>query len=141
MVLVDTSVWSLALRRKPEQLSPQERFLAAEWSELVREGRVEMIGPIRQELLSGLRHKQQFALLEERLSVFPDTTIETADYLEAARFFNLLRVGGVTGTPIDLLICAVAGRREWAIFTLDADFERYARILPIRLHRPPSARR
>jgi predicted nucleic acid-binding protein len=141
MVLVDTSVWSLALRRRPEHLSPPEQLLVAEWSELVREGRVQMIGPIRQELLSGLRHKQQFALLEERLSVFPDTPIETADYLEAARFFNLLQAGGVTGTPIDLLICAVAHRREWAIFALDTDFERYARILPLRLHRRPSARR
>jgi hypothetical protein len=141
MVLVDTSVWSLALRRKPEHPSQREEFLVAQWSELVREGRVQMIGPIRQELLSGLRHKQQFALLEERLSVFPDTVIETADYLEAARFFNLLQAGGVTGTPIDLLICAVAHRREWAIFTSDADFERYSRILPIRLHRLPSARR
>jgi predicted nucleic acid-binding protein len=141
MVLVDTSVWSLALRRKPEHLSSQEQLLVAEWSELVREGRVQMIGPIRQELLSGLRHKQQFALLEERLSVFPDTPIETADYLEAVRFFNLLQGAGVPGAPIDLLICAVARRREWAIFTLDADFERYARILPIRLHRLPSAGR
>ena len=141
MVLVDTSVWSLALRRRPEHLSQQEQLLVAEWSELVREGRVQMIGPVRQELLSGLRHKQQFALLEERLSVFQDTPIETADYLEAARFFNLLQAGGVTGTPIDLLICAVARRREWAIFSLDADFERYARILPLRLHRLPSARR
>ncbi len=52
MVLVDTSVWSLALRRKPEHLSPREQLLVAEWSELVREGRVQMIGPIRQELLS-----------------------------------------------------------------------------------------
>ena len=141
MVLVDTSVWSLALRRKPEHLSPREQLLVSEWSELVREGRVQMIGPIRQELLSGLRHKQQFSLLEERLSVFLDTPIETSDYLEAARFFNLLQGGGVTGTPIDLLICAVAHRREWAIFTSDADFERYARILPLRLHRLPSARR
>ena len=65
----------------------------------MREGRVQMIGPIRQELLSGLRHKQQFALLEERLSVFPDTPIETADYLEAARFFNLLQAGGAPGLP------------------------------------------
>ena len=111
MVLVDTSVWSLALRRRPEHLSPREQLLVAEWSELVREGRVQMIGPIRQELLSGLRHKQQFALLEERLSVFPDTPIETADYLEAARFFNLLQAGGVTGDShrlVDLRGCPPA---------------------------------
>ena len=135
MVLVDTSVWALALRRRPEDLSANQQLVVAEWSELVREGRVQLIGPIRQELLSGLRHKQQFALLEKRLSAFPDTSIETADYVEAARFFNFLRERGSSGAPTDLLICAVAHRREWAIFALDEDFERYARSLPVRLHR------
>lgn len=138
-VLVDTSVWSLALRRKPEVLSAAEQLIVAEWSELVREGRVQLIGPIRQELLSGLRHKQQFTLLERRLSAFPAAPIETADYVEAARFFNLLRETGITGAPTDLLICAVAHRHQWAIFALDEDFERYARSLPVRLHRVASA--
>lgn len=133
-VLVDTSVWSLALRRRPEDLSAAQHLAVAEWSELVREGRIQLIGPIRQELLSGLRHKRQFALLERRLWAFPDIPIETADYVEAAAFFNLLRDRGITGAPTDLLICAVAHRRQWAIFALGEDFERYARILPIRLH-------
>ena len=139
MALVDTSVWSLALRRRPEDLSAEQQLAVAEWSDLVREGRVQLIGPIRQELLSGLRHKQQFALLEKRLSAFPDTLIKTTDYVEAARFFNLLRERGITGAPTDLLICAVAHRRDWAIFALDEDFQCYARMLPIRLHRMASA--
>ena len=140
MVLVDTSVWSLALRRRPKDLSREQQLVVREWSELVREGRVQMIGPVRQELLSGLRHKQQFALLEQRLAAFSDTPIETADYVEAARLFNLLRDRGITGAPSDLLICAVAHRREWAIFALDEDFERYARVVPMRLHRVAPAR-
>jgi len=135
MVLVDTSVWSLALRRQPKDLSPAQQLVVTEWADLVREGRVQMIGPIRQELLSGLRHKQQVALLEQRLAAFPDTPIDTADYVEAARFFNLLRDRGVTGAPTDLLIASIAHRRQWTIFSLDEDFQRYARVLPIRLHR------
>jgi hypothetical protein len=51
--LVDTSVWSLALRRKTENLSTNERLLVAELSELIREGRARVIGLVRQELLSG----------------------------------------------------------------------------------------
>jgi hypothetical protein len=50
----DTSVWSLALRRKNESLSTNERFLVTELSELIREGRARMIGLVRQELLSGV---------------------------------------------------------------------------------------
>lgn len=140
MVLVDTSVWSLALRRRPKDLSPDQQVVVAEWAELVRDGRVQMIGPIRQELLSGLRYKQQFELLEQRLAAFPDAPIETADYVEAARLFNLLRDKGVTGAPTDLLICAVARRREWTVFAVDEDFERYARVAPIGLHRVAPAR-
>lgn len=138
MVLVDTSVWSLALRRKPEDVNPQERLVVAEWSDLVRQGRVQLLGPIRQELLSGLRRWDQFTTLERRLSLFPDAAIETADYVEAARFFNRCREQGITGTPTDLLICAVAYRSGWRIFTLDEDFESYAKIVPIRLHRLPA---
>ncbi len=141
MALVDTSVWSLALRRRPGSLNPQQRRIVGEWSDLVREGRVQLIGLIRQEILSGVRLKQQFDELADRLAAFPDTAIETADYVEAARFFNLCRERGVTGAPVDLLICAVAARLNWAIFSLDHDFERFAKLLPIRLHRfAPSGR-
>lgn len=135
MVLVDTSVWSLALRRRPDSLNIEQRLVVGEWSDLVREGRVQLIGPIRQEILSGVRLRQQFAELAARLAAFLDTPIETTDYVEAARFFNLCREHGVTGAPADLLICAVAARLSCTIFSLDHDFERYAKLLPIRLHR------
>jgi hypothetical protein len=42
-VLVDTSVWSLALRRKTASLNTTEKFIVAELSELVREGRVDCL--------------------------------------------------------------------------------------------------
>ena len=65
--------------------------------------------------------------------------LETEDFIEAARFFNLCRSRGVTPAHIDLLICATAMRREWPVFSLDADFQRYARILSLRLHSPGRA--
>ncbi len=135
MVLVDTSVWSLALRREPQDLNPEQERIVAEWHGLVRDGWARLIGPIRQEILSGVRHKQQFAMLEARLAAFPDARIESADYVEAARFFNVCRESGVTGAHVDLLICAISFRAGWSIFSVDNDFERYARLLPIRLHR------
>ena len=132
---MDTSVWSLALRRRSEDLAPAERRIVAEWSDLVRDGRIRMVGPIRQEILSGLRDQAQFAVLERRLSSFPDAIIEAEDYIQAARFFNLCRRRGVTGGPVDLLLCAVAHRFGWSIFARDVDFERYSGLLPVRLHR------
>jgi predicted nucleic acid-binding protein len=46
---------------------------------------------------------------------------------------NLYRGQGLAGSAIDFLICAVAQRREWHIFTTDCDFERYGRVLGLRL--------
>ena len=138
MVLVDTSVWSLALRRQSHALQLAHRTIVAQWAELVREGRAQLFGPIRQELLSGLKDSRQFALLEQRLECFPDLQVESSDYVEAARYFNLLRKKGISGTGVDLLICAVAARNNWPIFTVDLDFTRYALHLPIRLYAVPA---
>ena len=84
MVLVDTPVWSLALRRKPEALNPRERQLTETLAELVREGRVQLLGPVRQELLSGIREEAQFRKLRDYLRAFPEHPLEAEDYEEAA---------------------------------------------------------
>jgi predicted nucleic acid-binding protein len=57
-----------------------------------------------------------------------------ADYEEAARIGNLYRSRGVAASAIDVLICAVAVRRHWQVFTTDQDFTRYAKIVPLRLY-------
>lgn len=131
-VLVDTSVWSLALRRtRPTQLA-----VVRELAEVVREGRVSMIGPVRQELLSGLKELRQFEVLRDHLRAFPDVALDPADFEAAADGFNRCRAKGIQGSNTDLLICAVAIRREWAIFTMDSDFPKFARVLPLHLHQP-----
>jgi hypothetical protein len=79
MVLTDTSVWSLALRRQTKDLSSQQQPIVTEWFRLVENADICLIGPIRQEILSGVRHKQQFVTLEERLTPFRDVPIETVD--------------------------------------------------------------
>lgn len=134
MVLVDTPVWSLALRRRPEHLSSQEQQLTEALAELIREGRVQMLGPVRQELLSGIREEAQFRKLREYLRAFQDDPLQTADYEEAARMNNQCRGQGIAGSAVDFLICAAAHRRGWAIFTTDQDFQNYAEVLPLRLH-------
>jgi predicted nucleic acid-binding protein len=137
--LVDTSVWSESLRRKQGASSSAAQELQA----LISERRVAIIGPIRQEILSGVRDEKQFEKLRRHLIPFPDVTLTTDDYETAARFFNTCRGRGVQGSNTDFLICAVAARREFAIFTTDRDFERFAKHLPIALHesreRNPSA--
>ena len=136
MVLVDTSVWSLALRRRPESLSIDERHLVDEWKKLVREGGAALIGPIRQEILSGLRTQSTFDSLRVLLRSFRHLEIEPNDYDRAAEFFNRCRARGVSGSHVDLLIASVAHRHDVPIFSSDADFGRYAQHVPLQLHEP-----
>ena len=131
-ILVDTSVWSLALRRQRPTRAPETFELA----ELVREGRVFLLGPLRQELLSGITEEKQYTLLRDHLRAFPDVELEPDDYEEAATFFNRCRARGVQGSNTDFLICAAAARRQLGILTTDADFRHFAKLLPIRLHAP-----
>lgn len=127
-ILVDTSVWSLALRRKTASSSQEETL-----KRLILDGQVRMIGPIRQELLSGIPSTEQFEALKSRLAYFPDTPIQTSDYELAASFFNLCLRNGVQGSHIDFLICAVAVSNDFQIYTTDKDFLSYQKHIPILL--------
>lgn len=131
-VLVDTSVWSLALRR-PTSAGDGE---TAELVELVREGRVEMIGAIRQEILSGIRAAEQFRKLRDRLRAFADIPLDESDYEEAATCFSRCRAKGLQGSNTDFLMCAVSLRHDLAILTTDKDFDGFARVLGFELHAP-----
>ena len=135
-VLVDTSVWSLALRRKAQSLNAAEAAVVAELSQLIREGRARLIGLVRQELLSGIRDAGQYEKLRNTLRAFPDEEASLADYEAAAKAGNACRAKGIAVSVSDMLICAFAVAREWAIFTTDPDFKKYAKVLPIQLHTP-----
>lgn len=135
-IVVDTSVWSLSLRRKPEDLSPTERAIVDELAELISEGRICLIGPVRQEVLSGIRTHAQFERLRSFLRSFQDMEIGIDDYESAAQASNQCQVKGITVSVVDALICAVALNHDCAIFTSDNDFKLFTRILSIKLHSP-----
>ena len=134
LVLVDTPVWSLALRRKPGDLSAREQVLTQALAELIRDGRAQLMGMVRQRLLSGIREEERFQKLRDYLRAFDDPRLELGDYEEAAGMHNRCRSRGITGSAIDFLICAVADRRHWQIFTTDRDFQRYGRVLGVKLY-------
>jgi predicted nucleic acid-binding protein len=132
-VLVDTSVWSLAYRRPAAALNSEQLSLLNSLRELVSDGHAQLLGVVRQEMLSGLRETSQFERLRKLLQAFPNVLLQSEDYEEAARMNNICRAKGVAGSGVDYLICAVAFRRDWSILTLDHDFDRYANHLSIRL--------
>lgn len=126
-VIVDTSVWSLALRRR----AVVSEIATARLARLVADGRVLMLGAVRQELLSGIRERTVFETLRERLRAFADLPLVTEDHERAAEFFDTCRGRGVQGSNTDFLICAAAERRGCSILTTDHDFGIFAT--------PPSA--
>lgn len=131
-VLVDTSVWSIALRRKT--LNAEEKAVVRKLAELIESLQIVIIGPVRQEVLSGIADEKQFELLKSKLAAFEDTPISTVDYEKAAFFYNICRINGIQGSHIDFLICAVAANNKLPIFTLDNDFLCYAKHLPITVY-------
>jgi predicted nucleic acid-binding protein len=113
------------------QLSATEVALTGALAELIRESRAKLIGPIRQEVLSGIRETAQCNRLRDYLRAFADEPLEMEDFEEAALCHNRCRARGVAGSPIDFLICAVALRRNWQVFTTDPDFDSYASVLAL----------
>ncbi len=128
-VIVDTSIWSLALRRKKKQSTSEIKILES----LIDNQRICILGPIRQEILSGIKEHKQFIQLKEFLSAFDDLPINTKDYELAAEYYNICRSKGVQGSNTDFLICAVSHNNRFPIFTSDIDFETFSKYIPITL--------
>ena len=137
-VLVDTPVWSLALRRNKPQLTSSQTAVRQQLKSLIEEGRAQLAGVVRQELLSGIREQEHFMRIRDYLHAFVNPDIDVEDYEEGAAFNNLCRAKGITGSATDFLLCAISMRRGWSIFTLDLDFERYSAVIPITLYRRTS---
>jgi predicted nucleic acid-binding protein len=133
-ILVDTSVWSLMLRRNSASLSATEREIVRELQDIVNDGRAQIIGPIRQELLSGIKTENQFLALRQKLSVFDDVELVSVDFENAAAAANRCTSAGVPTTSIDVLICSAALDRRWSIFTTDKGFDQFRKVLRFQVH-------
>ena len=129
-IIVDTCVWSLWLRRRNQSLlSTQDRQTLNELRQAVENRRAAILGPIRQEILSGIRDSAHFAKTASLLDPFLDEPIEPSDYIEAARLFNICRDHGIQCGPVDILICTVAIRNHYGILTCDQGLERCVGVL------------
>ena len=130
-VIVDTDVWSEAFRKK----GPKSDFVD-ELINLIQEGRVQMIGVVRMEILSGIRGEKMFRTLKEKLDAFPDRTLDSEVFVTAAQFLNLCRSKGIQGSNNDFIICACSMLWKTPILSEDKDFLGYQTILPIEMAKP-----
>jgi predicted nucleic acid-binding protein len=127
-VLVDTCIWSLALR------GGKNAQIVDALTQLIDDNLVKIIGAIRQELLSGYSNKQSYEQLRSKLKCFPNEPVLDIDYEVAAEYSNFCRSKGIQGSHTDFLICAVSVRAKLKIFTSDKDFINYAKRVPILIY-------
>lgn len=119
-VIADTCIWSLVLRRRiAARLTQEEKQYTEMLTSLILDGHLAMLGPIRQEILSGLKETPLFERVRSTLQSLPDEPLSEDDYVEAARLSNICRAKGIASSAIDILICSVAMRRGWRILTTD----------------------
>ncbi len=131
MILLDTSVLSLAFRRSRKRREPPAVELLRQL--IIDDVQLAIPGMVYQEILSGVRTKRQFQELKASLAGFPVIAATSADHEEAARIHNDCIAGGVTIASVDALVAAQTLDREAALLTLDQDFSRIASVRPLRL--------
>ena len=129
-LLVDTSVWSLALRRDATASAPQVRALrdALEGAEMVV-----TTGLVLQELLQGFAGPRARSDIIDRFAALPFLSPDREDHVEAAEIRNRCRRAGVQVGTIDALLAQLCIRHDLTLLTTDKDFVRAASHSPLRV--------
>ena len=133
MIIIDTTIWSIAYRRR--RINDEDRAIVKKLYDILDLEEEILIGPVRQELLSGISDKNTFNELMVKLNGFNNYEIQLADHDLAAEYCNLCSGRGIQGSQTDYLLCAVSYRYNSLIFTLDKDFDNYKKYLPIGLYK------
>lgn len=129
-LFVDTSVWSLALRRDtPLQAPPVQALLRA-----IEAGETLLItGLVLQELLQGFSGPKAREQILDRFSAVPLLVPDREDHIRAAALRNACRRAGIQIETIDALLAQLCIRHGLTMLTADTDFERIAAHSALKL--------
>jgi predicted nucleic acid-binding protein len=134
-LFVDTSVWSLALRRDaPRDLPEVSRLIAA----LGGGETVYATGLVLQEILQGFAGPKARDQILDRFSALPLVVPDRQDHVDAAALRNECRRAGVQVGTIDALLAQLCLRHDLELLTTDHDFHRVAGLSPLRIWQPPT---
>ena len=120
IIVVDTSVWSLVFRRK--RIPRDNPWVVAFQDHVAREGGIAIVGPIIQELLSGVKDPEFFKRLDTVMSPFPLLELDRSTYTAAARLANRCQESGLQPGNVDVLIAAACLEYHCPLLTADRDF-------------------
>src|SRR4030043_1529271 len=129
-ILIDTSLWSLALRRQPGIVNQEAIVLKT----LIEQGEdIHLLGIILQEVLQGIKNPKDFHILKDYLDAFPLIELTREDYVKAAELKNRLIKKGKQISTIDALIASASISYSCYLFTTDKDFENIAQHSSLKL--------
>jgi predicted nucleic acid-binding protein len=131
-LLVDTSVWSLALRRDGIPSEPEVRFLL---EALGGADTVVTTGLVLQELLQGFAGPRAAKAITERFRSLPLIQPDRIDHMAAAEVRNTCRRAGVQIGTIDALLIQLCVRHELTLLTTDKDFIHASMHVPVKMWR------
>jgi predicted nucleic acid-binding protein len=130
MLFVDTSVWSLALRRDVVGTQPEVRHLE---HALLGAQTVVTTGLVLQELLQGFSGPKARSQIIDRFASLPLVQPDREDHIAAAVLRTACRRGGVQIGTIDALIAQLCVRHKLTLLTTDRDFTHAARHCRLRI--------
>ena len=132
-LFVDTSVWSLALRRDaPSQVAEVHVLVRAlEAGEMVL-----TTGLVLQELLQGFSGPRNREQIVDRFAALPLLVPDRRDHVDAAELRNKCRRGGVQIGTIDAVLAQLCLRHDLTMLATDRDFRSMARHCPLKLWTP-----
>jgi len=128
-VLVDTSVWSLALRKR----GPADHPSVAKLTAMIGLDDLAITGSILQEVLQTYRDEETFSALARYLLPYPLLALDRETCTEAARLHRRCAARGIAAKTIDCQIAAAALRHDHKLLSADADFEQIARVSELQL--------
>ncbi len=131
-LFVDTSVWSLALRRDMSSDAPEAGRLR---EALAAQEAVYTTGLVLQELLQGFRGPKARDSIVERFAALPVIVPDRDDHIAAADIRNHCRSHGVQLGTIDALLLRLCVHHDLEMLTTDGDFHHAARQTPLRIWR------
>lgn len=133
-VIIDTSIWSLALRRHTDIQNTEVEVLK---KMIIGGESIFLLGIILQEILQGIKRPQDFIRLKEYLDPFPLIEIAREHYIKAAELMNHLSRNGIQVSTIDSLIATTAIINDCHLYTNDRDFYHISRYSKLKLLKNP----
>ena len=131
--LVDTSVWSLALRRDVQGNAPE---VAALKDALMGADAVVTTGLVLQELLQGVVGPKAADQIIERFAGLPLIQPDREDHIAAAKLRNLCRRAGVQIGTVDAVLAQICIRNDLMLLTTDGDFDNMAKHCALKIWKP-----